>query len=343
MGATLTSSREITVLMPVYNGEKYLAQAMQSILDQTFENFELLIIDDGSTDRTPEIIKEFIDPRIRVVNNEKNIGLIATLNKGIGLAGTRYIARMDCDDWCVPERLAKQWSFMENNRDVGICGSWVKVIRESGEQMWAYPVTNEDIRCRMLFASTLAHPSVIIRRAMLAEHHLEYAADYIYAEDYELWSRCMDYFSLANIPEPLINYRLHESGTAALHADDQRQTVRKIQRAMLKKIGIEASDDQLDLHYQIGQGGLAVNLDILDKVDAWLSRLERSNQASRYFPETEFQSTLAQYWLNICRLMISLGPVVARRFSKSTLAKILPSPLRERIKLEVGTRRYRHA
>jgi glycosyltransferase involved in cell wall biosynthesis len=338
----LTGSPEITVLLPVYNGERYLAQAIQSILGQTFENFELLIIDDGSTDRTPEIIKQFNDPRIRLINNDKNIGLIGTLNKGIGLANGRYIARMDCDDWCVSDRLAKQLAFMEEQPDVGLCGSWIKAIRESCEELLRYPTTDVDIRCRMLFASTLAHPSVMIRRAMLTENHLEYAASYIYAEDYELWSRCMNYCNLANLPEPLLNYRTHQSNTGALHADEQKKTVMRIQLNMLKLLGVEASTDELDLHYHIGRGGLIVNLDVLDRVDAWLSRLVVGNQISSYFPEPEFRNILALHWLNICRSMISLGPIVARRFSRSEHTKGLPSPFRERIKLEIGGRRYQH-
>jgi glycosyltransferase involved in cell wall biosynthesis len=329
MGETLTNSPDITVLLPVYNGERYLAQAIQSILDQTFEDFELLIIDDGSTDRAPEIIKQFSDPRIRAFNNKKNIGLIGTLNKGIGLANGRYIARMDQDDWSVPDRLTKQWSFMEKHQDVGVCGSWIKAIRVSEEQLWEYPKTNADIRCRMLFYCAFAHPSVMIRRAMLTENNVEYDAGYIHAEDYELWSRCMDYCNLANLPVPLLNYRIHESNTTSLHADEQKQTGKRVQKNMLKLLGVEASRDELDLHFDIGRGGLRAKLDDLDRVDAWFSRLAEANQVSRYFPEPEFQNTLALYWLNACKSMQSLGPIVARRFSKSKHAKGLSSPHRE--------------
>ena len=338
MGATLTSSPEITVLTPVYNGERYLAQAIQSILEQTFENFELLIIDDGSTDRTSEIIKQFSDPRIRAVNNETNIGLIGTLNRGIKLANGRYIARMDCDDWSAPDRLSKQWMFMEKHPEVGICGSWVKTIRDTEGELWEYPTSNADIRCRMLFSSMLAHPSVMIRKAMLTENHLEYAAGYIYAEDYELWSRCMDYFNLANLPESLYNYRIHESNTAALHADEKKQTAKRIQQNILKLLGVEASRDELDLHFHLGRGELTANLNNLDRVDAWLTRLAEANQVSQYFPEPEFQRTLAFYWLNACRSSLSLGPIVARRFSKSKHINGLSSPRLERIKLERRSR-----
>lgn len=324
--------------MPVYNGERYLSPAIQSILGQTFENFELLIIDDGSTDHTPEIIGQFNDPRIRVITNEENIGLIGTLNKGIGLASGRYVARMDSDDWSAPDRLSKQWSFMEIHPEVGICGTWITAIRESESELWVYPASNEAIRCRMLFSSALAHATVMIRRTMLMENHLEYAADYIYAEDYELWSRCMDYFTLACLPESLYNYRIHDSNTALLHADEQKQTAKIIQQKMLKRLGVEASHDELDLHFHIVRGGLTAKLDDLDKVDAWLSRLADANQVSRYFPEPEFQQTLALYWLNVCRSRLLLGSIVARRFSKSKHINGLSSPRLERIKLELKSR-----
>lgn len=341
--ALMSVSPAITVLMPVYNGEIYLAQAIQSILDQTFGNFELLIIDDGSTDHTPGTIKQFSDPRIRVVNHDKNLGLIETLNRGIEMANGRYIARMDCDDLSVSDRLAKQWNFMESHPSVGVCGSWVKAFRESEEQLWRYPESNADIRCRLLFSSMLAHPSVMMRKTLLEKHHLQYSSEHIYAEDYELWSRCMDVFALANLPVPLLHYRLHVSNTGEMHSSRQKQTVMKIQSVILKRIGIDANESQLDLHYHIGRGGLTIGLDTLDRVDKWLTHLAVANRAAGYFPEPEFERTLGLYWLDVCRSMQSLGPVVGNRFSKSEHIKGLSSPLFDRVKLEIRLRVHRHA
>ena len=119
---------KVTVLMPVYNGEKYLKEAITSILLQTFDDFEFLIINDGSSDASVDIIQSFRDPRIRLVHNDTNIGLIATLNKGLKLAHGKYVARMDQDDISLPRRLEKQTYFMDNNPDVGVCGTWIKLF-----------------------------------------------------------------------------------------------------------------------------------------------------------------------------------------------------------------------
>ena len=127
----IESSPIVTVLMPVYNAEKYLAEAINSILNQTFTNYELLIINDGSTDKSEEIILKYSDKRIRYIKNDKNIRLVATLNKGIELAKGKYIARMDADDISVPTRLEKQITLLENNEDIGVCGSFLYVFGEN--------------------------------------------------------------------------------------------------------------------------------------------------------------------------------------------------------------------
>lgn len=341
--ALMSVSPAITVLMPVYNGAQYLIEAIQSILKQTFTDFEFLIINDGSTDSTKEVLQQFHDSRIRAVCNEKNIGLIKTLNRGIGMAQGRYITRMDHDDLSVPDRLARQLAFMEKHPEVGVCGSWVKTFRESEEQLWKYPVSNAKIRCQLLFSNIFAHSSVMLRKSVLNSHDLEYVSDDLYAEDYGLWSRYMDVCSLANLPEPLLRYRLHENNTGVLHADGQKQTVMKIQHTILKRMGINAGESQLDLHYHIGRESLTIGLDTLDQVDKWLTHLAKANRASGYFPEPEFERTLGRYWLNVCRSMQSLGPVVASRFSKSEHIAGLSSPLLDRIKLEINTRRHAHA
>lgn len=336
----MTNSLPITVLMPVHNGKKYLAQAIQSILDQTFEDFELLIINDGSTDSTPEIIEQFSDPRILVISNKKNIGLIGALNRGIELAKGRYIARMDCDDLSATDRLAKQWEFMEKHSDIGVCGSWVRAIGRSEEKLWKYPTTDSEIRCKMLFSTPFAHPSVIIRKAVLVEQKIKYATNYKFAEDYELWTRCMDRCGLANLSEPLISYRLHEGNISFLHAEEQRQVAMRTQRNILKKIGINVSEEELTLHNQIGRRDYAISLDILESVDKWFSILASANHEYKYFPEQEFLFRLALHWRDVCRSMRSLGPIVARRFTKSKHSRGLSFPLGERLILEYRTRRY---
>ena len=136
----------VTVLMPVYNGEKYLKEAIESILNQTFKDFEFLIINDGSTDNSVKIIQSFNDLRIRLIHNESNIGLIKTLNKGLKLSNGKYIARMDCDDVSLPKRLSVQINFMEKHPEIGVCGSWVKIIGLEQKFINKYPQKHEEAR-----------------------------------------------------------------------------------------------------------------------------------------------------------------------------------------------------
>lgn len=153
----------VTVLMSVFNGEKYLREAIDSILTQTFSDFEFLIINDASTDRSREIILSYLDPRIRLIDNEENIGLTRSLNKGIDLAKGKYIARMDADDVSMPERLEKQVRFMEENPDIAVLGSWAYGIDGTGRinAEFRTPICEEIIFKDLFFSNPLIHGSVM--------------------------------------------------------------------------------------------------------------------------------------------------------------------------------------
>ena len=157
-----TSISEVTVLLPAYNAEKYLVEAVDSILKQTFVDFELLIIDDGSTDNTLNIINSFKDSRIRIVKHAENNGLIFSLNEGLSLAKSKYILRMDADDIALPNRLKVQVDFMNQHQEIAAAGSFYHVIgREEVQKM---PTSNNTIKVHMLFHTAMAHPTMILRR-----------------------------------------------------------------------------------------------------------------------------------------------------------------------------------
>ena len=165
---------QISVIMAVYNGEKFLEEAIGSILKQTFLNFEFIIIDDGSEDTSLKIIKNFKDKRISILENNKNIGLSASLNKGIKLSKGKYIARMDADDISLPERLEKQYNFMERNPNIGIVGTGYDLINESGERMgtYIYPDNPVTIHWKLLTGPVFPHPTVMLRKKVLIENNL---------------------------------------------------------------------------------------------------------------------------------------------------------------------------
>ena len=217
-----------TVLMPVYNCEPYLAAAIQSILDQTFPDFHLLIVDDGSTDHSPEIASAFADARITVVRNETNQGIVAALNRGLAAIQTEYIARMDGDDLAVPDRLARQIETMDAHPEIGLCGGEVARFHPDGTsqgvQPWMRPLTHTAIQFQLLFHNPICHITVMLRRSVMAHHGLTYSAQYPYAEDYELWTRLGQRTRLANIPQLLARYRLHSDSSSARHRTEQRRS-----------------------------------------------------------------------------------------------------------------------
>lgn len=183
-------SQKITVLMSVYNGEKYLRQAIDSILNQTFKDFEFLIINDGSTDSSVSIIKSYSDPRIRLIHNKKNIGLTRSLNKGLRLAKGAFIARIDADDVSLKERLKKQYEVLKMNSDIGLVGSWVRIINKKGEEIdnWKFNYNSEKIYYLLNFRNYLAHSSVMFRRELIQSLG-GYNEAYKYTQDFELWNR----------------------------------------------------------------------------------------------------------------------------------------------------------
>lgn len=200
---------KVTVLMPVYNGEKYLEEAVNSILNQTFIDFELLIVDDGSTDGSAAIIQAYDDPRIRPVRNEKNLNLAATLNRGIAMARGEYIARMDCDDLSLPERLSRQVSFLDENPSCGLCATNAVAVNTAGENLFnLFPEeTAVPLEWTLIWENPIAHPTVMLRKNVLLDFALKY--NEIPSEDYDLWCRLVLRAKISRLPEVLLHYRYH--------------------------------------------------------------------------------------------------------------------------------------
>ena len=199
----------ITVLMPVYNAEKYLREAIDSILAQTFEQFEFLIIDDGSTDSSIEIIRSYNDPRIRLVLNEENNGISYTLNRGIQLASTELIARMDADDISHPERLERQYAYVQRFPDCSLISCWVRYISDEGRFLRIGGHNPDHYDYLLLFTPAgIFHPTVLYKKSAVMQAGL-YGKKY--AEDFNLWCKLVREHKFVIIPEPLVDYRSSET------------------------------------------------------------------------------------------------------------------------------------
>ena len=218
----------VSVLMGVYNGERYLAQAIDSILGQSFTDFEFIIINDGSTDGTGEILHSYSDPRIRVVE-QSNVGLTRSLNRGISLARGEYIARMDDDDVSMPERLAKQVGFLDAYPEVGVLGTACLIRDMIKGTEWVPPVltSNEEIRHNLIKGNPLIHASVMMRRSLL-ETLGGYDESYLFAQDYALWMRLAPHTIMRNLPEALIVHREHWSTVSMARVANWRTFVHTV-------------------------------------------------------------------------------------------------------------------
>ena len=213
----------ISLIMPVFNAkEPEFRQAIESILNQTFEDFEFIIINDGSTNNSEEVALSYSDKRIRYIKNDYNMKLIKTLNKGLGLANGKYIARLDSDDFCDKTRFEKQVNYLENNPNVGLLGTFI-TIEPTGEKTPLFTDPKE-IKILMRYGhNCLAHSSVMFRKSVIDKYNLKYGEYCIYAEDYKLWTEMSLYCDITNLPEYLVSYRLSNDGICATHTAEQQK------------------------------------------------------------------------------------------------------------------------
>ena len=236
----MTSPR-VSVVMSVYNGDHYLRDAIESILHQTFSDFEFIIIDDGSTDGTWAILTDYDDPRIRVVKNDVNLGLVRSLNKGLALARGEYIARMDADDISLSERLDKQVQFMDRNPVIGVLGTDIELINEFGTAYNEFkppsiPTQSRAVNWTLFFRCCIHHPTVVARRTVL-ECLGGYSLDFAHAEDYEFWLRAIFKTKIMNLPDVLLKLRKHDRNVTKLYQETQQRNAEiAVRNAMSKAL-----------------------------------------------------------------------------------------------------------
>lgn len=244
----------VSVIMPVYNGEQYLKDAIDSVLSQTFNDFELLIIDDASKDNSVKIVKQYSDKRIKLFINETNQGVALTLNKGIELSVGRYIARMDCDDISEPDRFIKQVSYMDKHDNCVICGSSITVLNGSDERLRVYSDTDGAIRADMIFNSAFVHPAVMMRADVLKKFSIRYNVEFERAEDYEMWSRILKKGKCCNLKEPLLKYRHHERQITQIQNDLKNEATNKVRSKILDDMKAELTEKEKKIFFNVCNG-----------------------------------------------------------------------------------------
>lgn len=314
------SDTKVSVIMPVYNGEKFLEESILSILNQTFKDFEFLLIDDGSVDQSMEIIRKFNDNRIRIIQNKTNQGLALVRNIGLKEAKGEYIAWLDCDDISLPTRLEKQVRFLDNKPQIGLCGTWIQLIGLEDKKELHYPVDPEILRCSMLFYDPVATSSIMVRRSNLKQFQLDFNPSFPPAEDYDFWERFSSYYKISNIPEVLTLYRIHKNQASTVLSDNQKYAVWEIQKRQLSLLKIVPNDEEKMIHLQIGIEWFYSGTDIaVLRSKNWLEKLATSNLHHRVFPEPFFSDLLAEKWKNSCYGATLKGRFIWKTFKGSPL------------------------
>lgn len=230
---------KVSVLMSAYNSEKYVGEAIESILNQTFSDFEFVIVNDGSTDKTAEIIKKHAeqDKRINFIDNKKNAGLITALNQGLNFCNGEYIARMDSDDISLPTRFAEQVEYMDNHPECGACGTWIKKFGPGThrDKIIKYPKVVKFLDF-LIYGDQVAQPSAMTRRSVIVDNNIQYNPKYKYAEDYAFWINISRHSTVHNLQKVLLNYRWYDNNVSVVHKTMQLTCTERIRHDILEDL-----------------------------------------------------------------------------------------------------------
>ena len=303
---------KVTVIMPVFNAGRYLDESVGSLQAQTYQDWELLAIEDGSTDNSLALLEGYAarDPRVRILRNPVNLGLSRTRNRGLDAARGEYLGWLDADDIAAPTRLEKQVRFLDRHPDFGLVGSWVEEIdaesRPNGRR-WILNAPPESVPGLMLFRCYCAQSAMLLRRSMVAADR--YDEDYPPAEDYEFNARLSRRLPMWNLPEILCFYRRHAANTSAVQHEKALAALHRLFRTQLAALGIVPTGQELTLHTRLfdvqTRGGAS-----LPDAQAWLCRLWHANAERRTYAPAAFARVLVLQWLYVCQA--APGPRLAR-------------------------------
>ncbi|WP_161627837.1 glycosyltransferase family 2 protein [Salinisphaera shabanensis] len=309
-----TGAPRVTVLIAAFQAGRYIDEAIESVLAQTFHDFELLIIDDASTDDTSNrVCAHTGDPRVCAITHIRNIGRAASRNHGIDLARGEYIAFLDADDRCESSRLEQQLAYLDSHPEITGVGSWMALIDEQGnrldDQIYSLPLEPDHVACRMLFECSLAQPAMMVRRYALSSYR--YDTDIALAEDYELWARMITTCRFANLAEPLTCYRRHAEQVSVNQLHAQQHVDFDIYGRQLARLGITYDQQDLIRHECVFKRygrkpvlehtGAPLDIHYLRWCNAWLSELRAANAQYRIYPEPALSDMLVSCWIFACR------------------------------------------
>lgn len=312
----------VSIILPVYNCENYIREALESIINQSYNNIEIIIINDGSVDNSLQIINSIKDDRIKIFSSEKNKGLIYSLNLGLQHSKGEFIARMDADDIALSNRIEEQVNFLIKNVDVDLCGTWAETF--SGDKItgiWKQPISKKEIDCSLLFFASFIHPTIMFKKSSAIEVNFYYNDDFKYAEDYELWCRLMGGFNMVNIPKVLLKYRHHELQISSSFKKTQEYNTFKAAKLYFSKY-FDNKDVYIELYEKILNQNYSLSLGFLNKVEELFAFLEARNRQNEWFDNDILNHKLSQVFFMICTHLSSNNINTLKIYFKSNYKSI---------------------
>lgn len=291
---------EVTIVLPVFNGERYLREAIDSVLAQSYRDFELWVVNDGSTDSTVDIIDSYKDPRVHRIDNPHNLGLVATLNRAFAMVESPFIARMDDDDLWHERKLELQIALLKSQPDVGVCGTSIHKFGDL-DAVHIFPENSDALKVGLLFYCMMSHPSVVYRRNMLVETGLTYQQDYFPAEDYKMWIDVLKHSKILNLQQPLVEYRQHGSQICRERKEEQVLLERKLREEQLRLIYPNPTEEELAFHLDRFVTLQPNSDEEVKRFRCWEKRLCVENKRHGYVNPQVMRSELHRYVQNALR------------------------------------------
>lgn len=294
----------VTVGMAVYNGQEYIAEALASVQAETYANWELLAVNDCSSDSSVDIIRSLDEPRIRLIENEENLGLVGVRNLIMQEARGTYVAWLDQDDLTFPARMSRQVEYLERNPGVSVCGSWTETRTEQPDGSFVrslerLPSSHAELRAAMLFLNPVACNTVMMRREPFVSRGLAFRPEFGNSLDYDLWSVASDSLTLHNIPAALAAYRVHGTQTSrGAELERMNGQALRIQSELAERaLGIRMSDEDLRSHRLATVSPVIIDDPAdLDAIERWFGRLRSANETAGAFDLEQFDRAVARQW-----------------------------------------------
>ena len=303
---------KISVIMPAYNAEKYIAEAMDSILNQTFRDFEFIILNDCSKDRTEEIILSYDDPRIVYVKNEENMGVARTLNRGLDMAKGEYIARMDADDISLPERFEKQVAYLDANADIAVLGTNIELFTDKKSLGFREFSHNPELMALdMFFSCGVAHPSVMMRTNVI-QNLGGYAPEFNGLEDYELWCRVLEHYNITTLPDILLQYRIHGNQVTKNPSPRHQELQQQLKIRQIQQLGMDS--DNAEAFFLFCKGEKPNTAEKIAELDAFFTLADEANTKIQFYNTDKLRATF-------CTVILSSAVAIPKTEQKQLVSK----------------------